>query len=365
MKRLDGRFAALQIPGNRPYQEDDYGLLDGRDLGIDGMVVVADGMGGHVGGATASSLLCKTFVESYQRASGPIADRLRDCLGDANAALADAIAENPHLMGMGSTLVAAVISQRGIEWISVGDSPMWLFREGRLRRLNADHSMASVFEDLVAAGRMTAEEAATDPKRHALRSAVMGDEIRLIDVSSQPVAIKKGDRLLLASDGLMTLDDEEIARILQHTRNATLEDSARALIEAVAAVEHPHQDNATVLLYTPEADWGATSGTPPAKRKRGLIGLAICAVFLVALIGYAIWQFAPVETPPAVEMPPAVETPTPVETSPAVETPAAKADSTQPAESSNRDAPTPSEEMSPPDSQAVQPATPDSSASGE
>ena len=353
MKRLDGRFAALQIPGNRPYQEDDYGLLDGRDLGIDGMVVVADGMGGHVGGATASSLLCKTFVESYQRASGPIADRLRDCLADANAALADAIAENPHLMGMGSTLVAAVISQRGIEWISVGDSPMWLFREGRLRRLNADHSMASVFEDLVAAGRMTAEEAATDPKRHALRSAVMGDEIRLIDVSSQPVAIKKGDRLLLASDGLMTLDDEEIARILQHTRNATLEDSARALIEAVATVEHPHQDNATVLLYTPEADWGAASGKPPAKRKRGLIGLAICAVFLVALIGYAIWQFAPVETPPAVE------------TSPAVETPATKADSTQPAESSNRDAPASSEEMSPPDSQAVKPATPDSSASGE
>ena len=353
MKRLDGRFAALQIPGNRPYQEDDYGLLDGRDLGIDGMVVVADGMGGHVGGATASSLLCKTFVESYQRASGPIADRLRDCLGDANAALADAIAENPHLMGMGSTLVAAVISQRGIEWISVGDSPMWLFREGRLRRLNADHSMASVFEDLVAAGRMTAEEAATDPKRHALRSAVMGDEIRLIDVSSQPVAIKKGDRLLLASDGLMTLDDEEIARILQHTRNATLEDSTRALIEAVAAVEHPHQDNATVLLYTPEADWGATSGKPPAKRKRGLIGLAICAIFLATLIGYKIWPFAPVETP------------APVETSPAVETPAAKADSTQPAESSNRDAPAPSEEMSPPDSQAVQPATPDSSASGE
>ena len=360
MKRLDGRFAALQIPGNRPYQEDDYGLLDGRDLGIDGMVVVADGMGGHVGGATASSLLCKTFVESYQRASGPIADRLRDCLADANAALADAIAENPHLMGMGSTLVAAVISQRGIEWISVGDSPMWLFREGRLRRLNADHSMASVFEDLVAAGRMTAEEAATDPKRHALRSAVMGDEIRLIDVSSQPVAIKKGDRLLLASDGLMTLDDEEIARILQHTRNATLEDSARALIEAVAAVEHPHQDNATVLLYTPEADWGATSGTPPAKRKRGLIGLAICAVFiaicavfLAVLIRPKFWQSAPVETPPSVE------------TSPPVETPAAKADSTQPAESSNRDAPAPSEEMSPPDSQAVKPATPDSSASGE
>lgn len=353
MKRLDGRFAALQIPGKRAYQEDDYGLLDGRDLGMDGsehaMVLVADGMGGHVGGATASGLLCKTFVESYQRASGPIADRLRACLAEANAALAEAIAENPHLMGMGSTLVAAVISPRGLEWISVGDSPMWLFREGQLRRLNADHSMASVFEDLVAAGRMTAEEAATDPKRHALRSAVMGDEIHLIDVSSQPVAVKKGDRLLLASDGLMTLDDGEIARILQDTRNAPLEDSARALIQAVEAAEHPHQDNATVLLYTPEADWGMASGASPAKRKRGLIGIALGVVSLaaLALLGYAFWPSAPAENPTSGE------------------TSAAKVDSSQSAESDERDTPDPSVETPPPDSQAVQPAIQDTAASGE
>ena len=96
----------------------------------------------------------------------------------------------------------------------MGDSPLWLFRDGRLRRLNADHSMAPVLASLVAAGRMTAEQAATDSKRHALRSAVMGDAIHLVDVSSQPVAVRKTDRLLLASDGLMTLVDEEIERIL-------------------------------------------------------------------------------------------------------------------------------------------------------
>ena len=250
-------------------------------------------------------------------------------------------------MGMGSTLVAAVISPRGLEWISVGDSPMWLFREGRLRRLNADHSMASVFEDLVVAGRMTAEEAATDPKRHALRSAVMGDEIHLLDVSSQPVAVKKGDRLLLASDGLMTLDDGEIARILQHTRNAPLEDSARALIQAIEAAEHPHQDNATVLLYTPEADWGMASGASPAKRKRGLIGIALGVVSLAALLGYAFWPFAPAENPAPVETPPATVNPP------------------QPAEPNEGDAPAPSVETPPPDSQAVQPAIQDSAASGE
>ena len=163
MNQLDGRFAARQIPGKREYQEDDYGLLDGRDLGLDGrehsMLLVADGMGGHVGGATASGLLSKTFVEVYPQASGSIVERLRDCLAAANKALADAIAANPELDSMGSTLVAAVVSSEGLHWISVGDSPLWLFRKGQLERLNADHSMAPILAELVAKGDMTEEDA--------------------------------------------------------------------------------------------------------------------------------------------------------------------------------------------------------------
>ena len=263
MNELDGRFAARQIPGKREYQEDDYGLLDGRDLGLDGsehsMLLVADGMGGHVGGATASGLLSKTFVEVYPQASGPIVDRLRDCLEAANKAIAEAIAENPELDSMGSTLVAAVVSSEGLHWISVGDSPLWLFRKGQLERLNADHSMAPILADLVAKGGMTEEDAARDPRRHSLRSAVMGDDIHLIDASAQPVAVEKGDRLLLASDGLLTLSDQEIVAILQKTQDAPLEDSAAALIQAVEAAEHPHQDNTTILLYAPAEDMELTA----------------------------------------------------------------------------------------------------------
>lgn len=296
MNELGGRFAARQIPGKREYQEDDYGLLDGRDLGIDGsehtMLLVADGMGGHVGGATASGLLSKTFVEAYPQASGPIVDRLRDCLEAANKAIADAIAENPELDSMGSTLVAAVVSSEGLNWISVGDSPLWLFREGKLERLNADHSMAPVLADLVAAGRMTEEEAARDSRRHSLRSAVMGDDIHLIDVSSQPVAVQKGDRLLLASDGLMTLSDQEIADILKQTQDAPLEDSATALIQAVEAAESPHQDNTTVLLYAPAEDAELAAADvgegepvqdePRLKRKpwSRLLGMLLCVAVL-------------------------------------------------------------------------------------
>ena len=325
MNELDGRFAAQQVPGQRDYQEDDYGLLDGRDLGLDGrehsMLLVADGMGGHVGGATASGLLSKTFVEAYPQAAGPIVDRLRTCLDEANAALAAAVAENPALASMGSTLVAAVVSREGLNWISVGDSPLWLFREGQLERLNADHSMAPVLADLVATGRMTEEEAAQDPSRHSLRSAVMGDDIAMIDVSSQPVAVQQGDRLLLASDGLMTLSDREIADILVQTQDAPLEDSVAALIQAVEAAKHPHQDNTTVLLYAPAEDTElaaaalgereAVQDKPRSKRwvRVGLLGVLLCVVvLLVAIYWLGRGEEVPVAAPavePAEEVAPA------------------------------------------------------------
>ncbi len=258
MDGVNGRVAALQITGRRDYQEDSFGLLDERDLGLDhgehAVLLVADGMGGHVGGAIASDLLCKTFIEAYSRSSGPIVERLRTCLDEANAAIAAAVAENPALDSMGSTLVAAVVASDGLHWISVGDSPLWLFREGQLERLNADHSMTPVLAEFVAAGRMTAEQAARHSSRHSLRSVVMGDEMPLIDVSSRPVAVEEGDRVVLASDGLLALDEQEIADILKKTRDAPLEDSGAALIQAVEGAGHPDQDNVTVLLYAPTAD---------------------------------------------------------------------------------------------------------------
>ena len=261
MDDFGGRFAAGQISGKRDYQEDDYGVLDGRaDLGIDGgehtLLLVADGMGGHVSGDTASRLISKTFIETYQRTSGPVTDRLRGCLEAANRAMAAAIEEKPELDGMGSTLLAVVVSRRGLEWISIGDSPLWLFREGHLIRINSDHSMAPVLADLVATGRMTEDEMPEDSNRHMLRSAVTGDEISLVDVSSQPRDLKKDDLLLLASDGIMTLGEKEIVNILHAMQGASLDENTVALLEAVEDAALPNQDNATVLLYSPAADYG-------------------------------------------------------------------------------------------------------------
>ncbi len=256
MSRLEGRFAAGQITGDRDYQEDDYGLIEGGGPGAADVLLLADGMGGHVSGETASRMVVEAFVETYNRTDGQIADRLRACLYAANDAIADATSRNPELAGMGATVAAAVVSQRGLEWISVGDSPLWLFQDSCLHRLNADHSMAPVLANLVKVGRMTAKQAEMDANRHALRSAVTGEEIHLIDVSSRPVAVRKGDRVLLASDGLMTLKEKKIARILREMNDAPQHDVVSSLLDAVEAAGDPYQDNTTVLLYAPESDSG-------------------------------------------------------------------------------------------------------------
>ena len=96
MNQLEGRFAAQQIPGGREYQEDDYGLIERGDPDIDEVLLLADGMGGHVSGDTASRMVVKTFVETYHGTEGPIPDRLRACLTAANDALADQRTKIPN-----------------------------------------------------------------------------------------------------------------------------------------------------------------------------------------------------------------------------------------------------------------------------
>ncbi|HMN38522.1 MAG TPA: protein phosphatase 2C domain-containing protein [Hyphomicrobium sp.] len=216
-----------------------------------GFAVLADGMGGHTGGALASRTVCEAFLAA---ASAPKArdldlrSRLKTGLEAANGALAAKVDDNPLLSGMGSTLIGAAFSKSGLEWISVGDSPLYLYRRGEVAVLNEDHSLAPELDRLVAAGRLTEEEARRDPRRHMLRSAVTGEEIDMIDVSRRPLALESGDYVVLASDGVESLDQLEIGRIIQGYAADGAEAVARALIRGVEALREPYQDNATVLV---------------------------------------------------------------------------------------------------------------------
>ena len=148
----------------------------------------------------------------FRRSRGTVEDRLRYCLDAATAAIRDRETLDRRLSGMGTTVVAALYDGRGVDWLSVGDSPMWLFAGGALARLNEDHSMAPLVEELVRTGELSPHEARNDWRRHMLRSAVMSKRPELVDRAWRPCRLLPGEFLLVASDGIETLAEEEIAR---------------------------------------------------------------------------------------------------------------------------------------------------------
>ena len=224
------RGEGSQHQGKRPYQEDSWKLVPLADGSL--LAIVADGMGGHAGGAVASKLAVDAFVHAIEQGGG-----LADGLNDANEAVRVGAEGKPDLTGMGATIVAALVRGDEVRWISVGDSPFYLVTAGKLEQLNADHSMAPQIDALVARGMLTAEEAEHHPGRHTLREAVMGEPLTLIDKGSRRLG--PADRLLLCSDGVQTLANEQIASLAARP--------ASGMIEAVLAAAKEHQDNVTVI----------------------------------------------------------------------------------------------------------------------
>jgi len=253
--------ATAQITGTRDYQED---MLAVQELAADGradelLLVLADGMGGHAGGAVASRQVVEHFCAAYvnspdRNSSGDIPKALRSSLDVANEALANTVAETPKLRGMGTTLIGCVIRGGCLYWISVGDSPLWVCREGVLQRLNADHSMVPLLDDMVRSGAMDSEAALVDVRRNMLRSAVAGKMLELVDVCEQPWQLQAGDVVILASDGVETLAGDELVAVLNNPRDRSLQELASDLTASIEAVGHSSQDNASVILYRPGTD---------------------------------------------------------------------------------------------------------------
>jgi serine/threonine protein phosphatase PrpC len=150
---------------------------------------------------------------------------------------------------MGTTLIGCVIGEDQLYWISVGDSPLWVCREGSLRRLNADHSMVPLLDNMVRTGAMDREAALLDVRRNMLRSAVTGTTIELVDVCEDPWLLQVGDIVVLASDGIQTLVDDELAALLSCPHEGSLQDLADRLMARIEAVADSSQDNASVILY--------------------------------------------------------------------------------------------------------------------
>ena len=264
---IEGRdFAAAATVGRRQAQEDDWGthanppaLEEGACL----LAAVADGMGGAPAGDRASQIVVRAFLDSYLDLAQPVRARLRDAMLQANEAVELAAQAAPELAGMGATLVAALFLPDRCEWLSVGDSFILLCRGGKAERVNPLHIYARELDEQVQQGRVSAEQARADPDRHALTSALMGGSVDA--VAQGELQLLPGDLVLLASDGVASLPEEEIAAICTELAAEDAARIAEALIARIDASQREGQDNATLVVVRRPADEADTA--PIRKRK--------------------------------------------------------------------------------------------------
>jgi serine/threonine protein phosphatase PrpC len=213
------------------------------------LFVVADGMGGHVGGEVAARTAVQALSDSFAEIQGPptIGD-LVSAVGAANLAVWHRARADTKLRGMGTTLTAmALVSEADVDEIAlvnVGDSRAYRLRGDTFAQLTSDHTLV---EEMVRTGELNASDASSHPKRHVLTRA-LGIEPD-VEVDAWLVRPAAGDRLLLCSDGLINeVRDASIAKVLEATADPG--DAARELVRM--ALDHGGSDNVTVVVIDVE-----------------------------------------------------------------------------------------------------------------
>ena len=240
--------AIVSISGPRPANED--AGFAGRHL-----VAVADGVGGNVGGEVAARLA----VEAVSADLGDLAAGV----ARANGELGAAVATEPRLAGMATTLTAAELVGHELVVAHVGDSRAYLLHAGVLQQLTHDQTFV---QSLVDAGVISAEQARRHPLRSVVLAALRGTDEDLAHIETTTRSVEAGDRVLVCSDGLSgVVPAETLAKVLEEER-VPAEAATRLVRAALAAGTH---DNVTAVVadvqLTAPAQARLTSSTPAAQ----------------------------------------------------------------------------------------------------
>lgn len=237
--------------GKRDEQQDAFGVSDifNRDevaeKGI--LAVLADGMGGLQNGAESSKCVVSLMLEAFTHMDfhEDIPEGLKTIVQDVNTHINNHFNLESSQIMTGSTVVASIIRENLLYWISVGDSRIYLFRDNKLSQLNREHNYGARLDENVQLGIISAAEAENDPNRAALTSYIGIDELTEMDRNIEPVRLQPGDRVMMCSDGLFsTLSEEEMARALA----GNPQEAAQDMVNRVVQIDRKYQDNVTVVV---------------------------------------------------------------------------------------------------------------------
>lgn len=213
------------------------------------LFVIADGMGGHAGGDVASAITVNRLTELDREfeSTESAATAFRETLLKANAELSDTVLDFPDLTGMGTTVSGMIIVGDTAVIAHIGDSRIYLFRDGVLQQITKDHTFV---QRLVDAGKITPEEALVHPRRSVIMR-VLGDIEANPDIDVFTHDLRPGDRWMICSDGVSgPLGDEHISHVLSETEDR--DRAAAVMITDTLAAGAP--DNCTVVLMDPLCD---------------------------------------------------------------------------------------------------------------
>ncbi|MGB9233416.1 MAG: Stp1/IreP family PP2C-type Ser/Thr phosphatase [Terriglobales bacterium] len=217
-------------------EEDEKFARQGR------LAIVADGMGGYEGGQEASRIAVDTVVEKYRDYDGNDPQQaLMEGLQAAHEEVRRYGTTHPELQGMGTTCTAAAIVGDALYYVHVGDTRLYLIRDGRITQVTRDHSYVG---RLVEAGMITREEAEKHPQRNILTAAVGTAPDLFMDAPGRPEPLRPDDAIVICTDGLWgQVQDQEI---LEAVEKQSVEGAGRHLIELARQRGGP--DNITVHI---------------------------------------------------------------------------------------------------------------------
>lgn len=220
-------YGYLTDPGKvRDHNEDSVIVV--KNSSSEYLLAVADGMGGHRGGEIASSIAISHIGKRFSEISSignkeDAINWIRDVVSEANVLLYKYTSENPESVGMGTTLVLAVLTPDFLLFGNIGDSSGYVYRNEKIYKITNDHTLVNL---LVKSGELTEEEAKEHPRKNVLMKALGATtkvEMDIFDVETDV------DGVMLCSDGLTNmLDDEQIAKVL--SEKSSVDDRLRKLI---------------------------------------------------------------------------------------------------------------------------------------
>ncbi len=244
----------------RTLNEDSARLIEssGRTENRGWLAVVADGMGGHSGGEVASQLAVETIAQEFSWVSENPAEALHEAMRRANRKIYEAAAETATLSGMGTTCTAAVLIDWQAHVAHVGDSRLYLVRSGDIFCLTEDDSSVM---DMVRRGVITREEAKNHEDRNVILRA-LGTRPQLTPSSwKYPLPLQSGDRLILSSDGMHDLVEDDEIRLIVIQENHR--DACSRLVDL--ALHRGGPDNITVVVLTVDTDSGRRPIVKPTR----------------------------------------------------------------------------------------------------